>query len=69
MLRNAANDGDIPSILELGILYMHGSHVNQDTEQAAKWFRKASDAGDPEAQYLRSQFSYLKACGHRLTLL
>jgi TPR repeat protein len=34
----------------LGVMYANGDGVPQDFAEAAKWFRKAADQGDTEAQ-------------------
>jgi TPR repeat protein len=35
---------------ELGVLYHEGEVVLQDYAQAAVWYRKAAEQGDPDAQ-------------------
>jgi TPR repeat protein len=52
MYRKAAleNDGDAQTAL--GLLYMYGHGVHQDSDLAAQWFQAAVDTGDAEAAYM-----------------
>ena len=55
-LRKAAEQGDAAAQSNLGCCYSDGRGVEQDYEEAAKWFRKAAEQGDATAQ------SYLGYC-------
>lgn len=46
-----ANMGDSAAQTLLGEIYLRGLGVPQDEEEAARWFRVASDAGDAQAQF------------------
>jgi TPR repeat protein len=35
----------------LGAYYAQGTGVPQDAAEAAKWYRKAAEQGDPDAQF------------------
>ena len=35
----------------LGMMYLNGQGVEQDYEEAGKWFRKSAEHGVPQAQY------------------
>ena len=50
--RLAADRGDVPSMLELGKFCYYGSRgVRKDRGEAMKWYRRAAEAGDPQAMY------------------
>jgi hypothetical protein len=51
-LRAKADEGDLLSQMNLGLVYYYGLSVAQDTTAAAGWFRRASDAGDDEGQWI-----------------
>ena len=40
-----AEQGDVDSQFELGVIYAHGKDVKQDYEQAVFWFQKAAENG------------------------
>lgn len=46
-----ANLGDAAAQTLLGEIHLRGLGVPQDEEEAARWFRVASDAGVPQAQF------------------
>src|ERR1700723_690801 len=46
-----ANKGDADAEDALGHIYDEGEIVSRDIQQAAKWYRKAAEQGNPEAQY------------------
>jgi uncharacterized protein len=45
-----AERGSIPHEIELAAAYLTGHGVQKDEKQAAYWYEKAAEAGDPEAQ-------------------
>ena len=48
----AAQDGDPKRQLELALIYERGLFgINRNTTEAAKWYRKAADQGNADAQY------------------
>ena len=49
LLRKAADLGDSRAMQELGEMYMEGSVVDKNDEEAAKWFRKGADKGNTAA--------------------
>ncbi|MGL4675798.1 MAG: tetratricopeptide repeat protein [Wohlfahrtiimonas sp.] len=49
-LKNKADEGDLTAQLELGNCYAKGVNVEQNYEEAAKWYELAAAQGDPEAQ-------------------
>jgi TPR repeat protein len=51
-LRLRAEQGDAVSQTHLALKYAQGVGVVKDSEEAAKWFRKAADQGNAEAQAL-----------------
>ncbi|NKB37469.1 MAG: hypothetical protein GKR93_09920 [Gammaproteobacteria bacterium] len=46
-----ANDGDAKAQAHLGYMYYAGEGVEQNYEEAVKWYRKAAVQGDKDAQY------------------
>src|ERR1035438_10255840 len=51
-LRAQAEKGDAQSQYELGLSFHNGSlGVAKDEAEAAKWYRKAAEQNDPQAQY------------------
>lgn len=44
-----ADIGDPAAMTLIGMLYMEGRAVEQNSEMAASWFKRAADAGDPHA--------------------
>ena len=51
LIRPLANDGDASAQFNLGLMYMTGQGVQQDSAAAALWFRKAADQGDAVAEF------------------
>jgi len=45
-LQKLAEAGDSNAMRELGLCYENGQGVNQDYNEAAKWYRKSADAGN-----------------------
>jgi len=43
LIRPLANNGDASAQFNLGLMYMTGQGVQQDSAAAALWFRKAAD--------------------------
>jgi TPR repeat protein len=50
-LRKTAEKGDAESQNKLGVVYELGLGVNQDYEEAVKWYRQAAAQGSAKAQY------------------
>lgn len=46
-----AEEGDVDSQYNLGIIYYHGEGVPRDYEQALSWFHKAAEQDDADAQF------------------
>ena len=46
-----ACSGDLRACMEMGFRYRRGEGVFTSEEESYRWFRKAADAGLPEAQY------------------
>ena len=46
-----AEAGDVPSQYQIAVLYLRGDGVPQDYAEAVKWFRKAADHGEADAQF------------------
>ena len=59
-LQADAQRGSIKQEVELGAAYLAGRGVAQDEKQAAYWFEKAANAGDPGAQ---KQIGYFYEAG------
>jgi uncharacterized protein len=59
-LQADAQRGSIKQEMELGAAYLAGRGVPQDEKQAAYWFEKAANAGDPGAQ---KQIGYFYEAG------
>ena len=49
MCHRAAVKGEIKSMTMLGLMYLEGTGVEQDTFKAMVWFEKAHNAGNPAA--------------------
>ena len=49
--RPLAEAGDAPTQFNLGLMYLDGVGVPQNSEQAIEWFRKSADRGYAKAQY------------------
>ena len=50
LMRAAAQEGDAQAQCYLGVCYQNGQGVEQNHQEAVKWFRKAADQDDPVAQ-------------------
>ncbi len=50
-ISNSAMQGDVVSQYLLGTMYIQGIWVDKDAIKAAKWFEKAADGGNANAQY------------------
>jgi uncharacterized protein len=54
--RKAAESGDPTAQYNLGIMYVTGTEVAQNSAEGRKWIRKAADQGQPNAlAYLAAQ--------------
>ncbi len=49
--RPLAEAGDAPTQFNLGLMYLDGVGVPQNSEQAIEWFRRSADRGYTRAQY------------------
>ena len=47
----SANSGDPEGMFILAQMYYRGVGLTQDAEMAVQWYKRAADAGDPEAMY------------------
>jgi hypothetical protein len=62
-LQAAANQGNDRAMIKLGLLYDVGQEgITQNFDEAVKWFRKAANDKDPEAQYWMG-YVYLHGTG------
>ncbi len=52
VIRQPAERGDVKAQARLGAMYLLGSGVEKDEEQAAKWMLKAANQGDIDAQVI-----------------
>jgi TPR repeat protein len=59
--RPLAEAGDAPSQFNLGLMYLDGVGVPQNSERAVEWFRRSADRGYAKAQY---NLGSLYAVGH-----
>lgn len=57
-LKSRANRNDAIAQFDLGNLYFHGIKVENNNEEAAKWFEKSANAGIKEAQYNLGMLHY-----------
>lgn len=55
----AAAHGFLAAQFNLAWAYEHGRGVSRDAEQAAYWYRKAANSGDPRAQVALARLYYL----------
>ena len=46
-----AEAGDAELQFSLGVMYEHGEGVRQDYAEAVRWYRKAAEQGDSDAQH------------------
>ena len=49
-MRQAAEEGDAQAQCYLGVCYQNGQGVEQNHQEAVKWFRRAAEQDDPVAQ-------------------
>ncbi|MDR3111045.1 MAG: hypothetical protein LBU65_15355 [Planctomycetaceae bacterium] len=61
-LKTAAEKGDVPSQITLGIRYRYGINAIKDNIEAKKWFQKAAEKGNAEGQ-CRLAYCYLTGDG------
>src|SRR6266568_3555868 len=54
----AAESGLKDAVLAMGWFYLNGLGVEQDTEQARRWYRKSARQGDPRAMFSLGQMAY-----------
>jgi TPR repeat protein len=54
----AAESGMRDAVLAMGWFYLNGVGVEQDTEQARRWYRKSARQGDPRAMFSLGQMAY-----------
>jgi TPR repeat protein len=59
-LQSGADHGSVQHEIELGAAYLLGRGVPKDEKQAAYWYEKAANSGDPGAQ---QQIGYFYAAG------
>jgi TPR repeat protein len=59
-IKDKAEHGSVRQEIELGTAYFNGNGVPQDNRQAALWYERAAQAGDPAAQNL---IAYLYQAG------
>lgn len=51
-IKEAAEQGDAAAQYKLGVLYIQGVGMMQDSARACYWYRKAAEQGQMEAQYM-----------------
>jgi TPR repeat protein len=51
LFTQAAEQGEVNSQRNLGLMYMQGKEAPQDYDKAAYWLRKAAEQGNADAQY------------------
>lgn len=56
--KSLAEQGHAEAQSTLGVLYKHGQGVQQNGNEAAKWFRKAAEQGHVSAQYSLAHMYY-----------
>lgn len=66
-LKARAESGDVKAQVDLGMAYATGDGVSADDAEAAKWFRRAAEKGDPAGEYALSEM-YLTGRGIRGTM-
>jgi uncharacterized protein len=64
-LKESAERGDAQAQLRLAILYVHGTGVDQDEAQAARWLKAAATQGNAQAQ---NELGLLYRFGHGVEL-
>ncbi|KAF9102204.1 hypothetical protein BGX27_011127 [Mortierella sp. AM989] len=58
LLEAAANQGDTDACTLLGQMNLAGEYVEENDEEAMRWFRKAAEGGSTQAQYRVGQMYY-----------
>jgi uncharacterized protein len=48
----AADQGDLPAFVQIGLMYDFGQGVPQNYSEARKWYLRAAEKGEPRAMYL-----------------
>lgn len=51
LLEKSAQEGNTQAQTAMGLMYLTGQVVDQDTEKGRHWLEKAADQGDITAQY------------------
>ena len=59
-LLEKAMSGDAESQYQLALCYRNGEGVEQSNEEAVKWYRKAAEQGDSDAQEALTELEYNK---------
>ncbi|KAG0049669.1 hypothetical protein BGZ83_005503 [Gryganskiella cystojenkinii] len=62
LLQAAANQGYVGACIKLGAMNATGEHVEQNDEEAVRWFRKAADGGSTLAQAFVGHMYYEGYC-------
>ena len=63
----AAEQGDVKAQTTLGLFYSNGRGVTQSDVEATKWFRRAAEQGDDEAQFDLAAAYFLVLAFRRIT--
>ena len=64
----AAKGNDAAAMVHIGWIYLAGKHVNKDIETSDYWFKKSSEAGNPEGQYYYASSLIRKDYGRDIAL-
>ena len=59
-LLEKAISGDAESQYQLALCYRNGEGVEQSNEEAVKWYRKAAEHGNSDAQEALTELGYNK---------
>lgn len=59
-LLEKAMSGDAESQYQLALCYRNGEGVEQSNEEAVKWYRKAAEQGNSDAQEALTELEYNK---------
>ena len=59
-LLEKAISGDAESQYQLALCYRNGEGVEQSNEEAEKWYRKAAEQGNSDAQEALTELGYNK---------
>jgi len=57
---NAANQGDVEAQFQIAKCYDKGIGIEENKEESSKWFLKAAENGNAEAQYITSEIYFIK---------